>query len=81
MDAGLLDFDGADAGEDRPLGQVAVADDLLASGLVPQVGVVVDPVGDLGLDGLGQEAAGPLAEQVGQGVARRGVAPRGRSGW
>ena len=53
MDPGLLDRDRSDAGLDRPLGQVAVADDLLPPGLVFEVGVGVDPGGDLGLDGLG----------------------------
>ena len=32
--------------------EMAVADDLLPPGLVLEVGVVVDPGGDLGLDGL-----------------------------
>ena len=58
-DPGLLDLDGPDAGLDGPLGQVAVADHLLAPGLVLEVGVVVDPGGDLGLDGLGEHPAGP----------------------
>jgi hypothetical protein len=64
----LLDLDGADAGLDGPLGQAAVADDLAASLVVPEVGVVVDPGGDLGLDGLGQEASSPVPEQVGEHV-------------
>jgi hypothetical protein len=39
---------------------------------VPEMGVGLDPGGDLDLDGLGQEAPGSSAEEVGQGVARRG---------
>ena len=61
-DPGLLDLDGPDAGLDGPLGEVAVADDLAASLVVLEVGVVVDPGGDLGLDGLGQEASGPVPQ-------------------
>src|SRR3954468_4622913 len=39
-DPGLLDLDGADAGLDGPLGQVAIADDLAASLVVLVVGVI-----------------------------------------
>jgi hypothetical protein len=64
----LLDIDGPDAGRDGPLGEVAVANDLAASLVVLEVGVVVDPGGDLGLDGLGQEASSPVPEEVGEHV-------------
>jgi hypothetical protein len=67
----LLDLDFADAGLDRPLGEVAVADDLLPPGLVLEVGMGVDPGGDLGLDGLGQEATCPVPQDVGQHVLAR----------
>ena len=67
-DPGLLDLDGPDAGLDGPLGEVAVADDLAASLVVLEVGMVVDPGGDLGLDGLGQEASSPVPKEVGKHV-------------
>ena len=35
---------------------------------VLEVGVGLDPGGDLGLDGLGQEPPGPVPKQVGQHV-------------
>ena len=68
MDPGLLDLDVPEAGLDGPLGEVAVADDLAAPGVVLEVGVGVDPGGDLGLDGLGQEPPGPVPEEVGEDV-------------
>src|SRR5262249_18244432 len=68
VDAGLLHRDRAHAGGDGPLGQVAVADDLAASGGIAAVLVAVDPVGDLGLDGLGEQLLGALAEEVGEDV-------------
>jgi hypothetical protein len=43
-----------------PLGQVAVADDLLADRLVSEVGTGLQASGDLGLNGLGEQDAGPL---------------------
>src|SRR5262249_29993194 len=68
VDAGLLHRDRPHAGGDGPLGQVAVADDLAASGGIAAVLVAVDPVGDLGLDGLGEQLLGALAEEVGEDV-------------
>jgi hypothetical protein len=38
---------------------VAVADDLAASLVILEVGVVVDPGGDLGLDGLARRRRAP----------------------
>src|SRR5262249_34398266 len=64
MDARLLDRDRADAGGDGALGQVAVADDLVTADGVAAVPVAVDPVGDFGLDGLGEQLLGALAEEV-----------------
>ena len=51
---GLLDLNISPAGQDGPPWQVAVADDLAASVVVPRLGVGVDPGSDIGLDGLGQ---------------------------
>ena len=68
VDPRLPDLDLAEAGLDGPLGEVAVADDLASPGLVPVMGVGVDPGGDLGLDGLGQEPPGPVPEDLGQHV-------------
>ena len=63
-----MDRDLADAGLDGPLGQVAVADDLAASPVIHEVGMVIDPGGDLGLDGLGEHPPGPVPEEVGEDV-------------
>ena len=65
---GCLTSIGPDAGLDGPLGEVAVADDLAASRVVLEVGVVVDPGGDLGLDGLGEHLTGPVPEELGEDV-------------
>ncbi len=37
-----------------------------------EVGVVAEPGGDLGLDGLGQEPPGPVPQQLGQDVLALG---------
>jgi site-specific DNA recombinase len=71
VDPRLADLDLSQAGLDGPLGEVAVADDLLATGVVLEVGTCVDVGGDLGLDGLGQHPSGPIPEQVGQHVLAR----------
>ena len=44
----------------------------LAPGLVLEVGVVVDPGGDLGLDGLGEHPPGPVPEDLGEDVLAGG---------
>ena len=80
VDPGLLDLDVAQAGLDGPLGEMAVADDLASPGLVLEVGVGVDPGGDLGLDGLGQQPPGPVPEEVGQDVLGAGRWPGDRQG-
>ena len=72
---------GADAGLDGPLGEVAVADDLAAPGVVLEVGVGVDPGGDLGLDGLGQQPSGPVPEEVGEDVLAGGPGARCGCRW
>jgi hypothetical protein len=51
---------------------VAVADHLASAGFIAAALVAVDPVGDLGLDGLGEELLGALAEEVGQDILSRG---------
>ena len=71
-DPGLLDLERPDAGLDAPLGQMAVADHLLPPGLVLEVGVDVDPGGDLGLDGPGEHPPGPLPEDLGEDVPAGG---------
>jgi hypothetical protein len=68
MDPGLLDLVIAKAGLDLSIGQVAVADDLESPRLIFQVGIGVGPGGNLGLDGLGQEPPGLVAEDVGQDI-------------
>ena len=45
-------------------------------GVVLEVGVVVDPGGDLGLDGLGQQPSGPVPEEVGEDVLAGGPGAR-----
>ena len=50
-------------------------------GVVLEVGVVVDPGGDLGLDGLGQQAPGPVPEEVGEDVLAGGPGARCGSRW
>jgi hypothetical protein len=72
VNPGLLDLDLADAGLDGPLGEVAVADDLPPPGVILEVGVGVDPGGDLGLDGPGEHPAGPVAEDLGEDVLAGG---------
>jgi hypothetical protein len=69
---GLLDLGGADAGLDHPRRQKAVANHLLVPGLVFEVGVGIDPGGDLGLDGLGEHPRGPVPEDLGQDVLALG---------
>src|SRR5207245_3433510 len=77
---GLPDLDGADAGLDRPLGQVTVADDLLMARLVLQVRMGVDPGGDLGLDGLSQQRPGSSTQDVSQRIIAWGRWPHDRLG-
>ena len=54
MDARLLDGNRPQSGGKGPLGQMAVADDLAKAVAVAAVPSAVDPVGDLGLNGLGE---------------------------
>ena len=70
----MLDLDRSEAGLDDPLGEMAVADHLLAAGFVLEVGAVSDAGGDLGLDGLGEHPPGAVPEDLGEDVlaGRRG---------
>ncbi len=77
---GCLTSEVPEAGLDGPLGEMAVADDLASPGLVLEMGMGLDPQGDLGLDGLGQEPPGPVSEEVGQGVLGGGHWPGDRQG-
>jgi site-specific DNA recombinase len=72
VDPRRLDLDVAQPGLDGPLGQVAVADDLATSLVVLEVGVVVDPGGDLGLGGLGEHPPCPVPEEVGKDILAGG---------
>jgi hypothetical protein len=58
MYAWLLHRDRPDARGEGALGQMAVADDLTVASGIAAVLVTVDPVGNLGLDGLGQQLLG-----------------------
>jgi site-specific DNA recombinase len=80
VDPGLLDLGVAEAGLDRSLGRGAVADDQATPGPVPHVGMPIDPIGDLGLDGLGQELAGSAPKEFGQDVLAPGRWPGDREG-
>jgi hypothetical protein len=68
MDPGLFDIDRSQAGEDRPLGKVAVAYDLVSAGFIDEVGMLIDPGGDLRLNRLREERASALAEDLGDGI-------------
>jgi hypothetical protein len=54
LDPWLLHLDRADAGEDGPLGQRAVANDLLPPVFITEVGAFLQVGSNLGLDGLSQ---------------------------
>ena len=72
LDSWLLDLDRSQAGEDGPLGVRPVADNLATPGLVLEVGVFIDPGGDLGLNGLGEHLACPVSEDFSQDVMALG---------
>jgi hypothetical protein len=72
VDTGLADRDWPQSGLDGPLRLAAVADDQTAAVVIPDVRPVGDPGIDLGLDGVDQEAACPLPEDVRQNVYRTG---------
>ena len=68
----LLDWDLTDAGLDGSLGEMAIADHLPAPGVILEVGVGLDPGGGFGLDGLGQQPAGAVPEDLGEDVLAGG---------
>ena len=55
----------ADAGGGGTLGQMAFADHLASAGGIAAVLVKVNPVGDIGHDGLGEQLLGALVKDVG----------------
>ncbi|BBI60148.1 hypothetical protein HSBAA_50190 [Vreelandella sulfidaeris] len=69
---GHLHADIPDPGLDRALGQVAVADHGLASIVEPLIGILRQKGGQLGLDGLGDQVTGTLAQQLVQRVSDLG---------
>src|SRR5579871_5744052 len=66
--AGLLDLDRSNPREDCPLGEVAVAHDLLPTVLIPEVGMLIDPGADLRMDRLRKELAGAFAKDLGEDI-------------
>jgi hypothetical protein len=72
MHAGLLHADRADAGGEGTLGQVAIANHLASARGIAAVLVTVNPVSNLGLDGLGQQLLDALAENVGKDILSLG---------
>jgi hypothetical protein len=68
VDAGLPDRHRPDPGADRPLREAAVAHHLATPTGVAAVAAPVDPVGYLGLDSLGQEPLGALAEDLAKDI-------------
>lgn len=68
MDSWLLDFDRSDPGDQGPRRQMAVAHHLAVARVIEAVAMVVDPVGDFGLNGLGQELLRSLAEDLGEDI-------------
>jgi len=47
---------------------VAVSDDLSVAVIIAAVLVSFDPVGDLGVDGLGEQLLGALSEDIGEDI-------------
>jgi len=78
QDPGLLDLHRADPRQQRPLGQLPVANDLAMPVGVGEVLLSVDPLGDLGFDGLPKQLLGALPKDTGQHVATAGGWQRNR---
>src|SRR5690606_2733260 len=70
MDSGLPNFDRAQAGDDRPLGMVSIADHLPMPSLVGNEFALVDPLGHFGLNGPGEHLLSSLSENLGQHIVR-----------
>ena len=68
MDPGLFDINGSQCGEDRPLGEVAVAYDLVSAGFIDELDMLIDPGSDFGLDRLREELTSALAEDLGDRI-------------
>ena len=52
---------------------MAIADHLPPPGLVLEVGVAVDPGGDLGLEVLGEQPAGAVPQELGEDILASGL--------
>src|SRR5437764_7189205 len=68
----LLDFDWPHTRENRPAGQMAVANNLSMSGLVANLSMGIDPIGNLGFDRLGQQSLGTFSENAAQHILSLG---------
>src|SRR5437899_5128937 len=64
----LLDFDWPHTRENRPAGQMAVANNLSMSGLVANLSMGIDPIGNLGFDRLGKQSLGTFSENAAQHI-------------
>jgi hypothetical protein len=64
----LLDFDRSHSGKDASGWQVAVANNLSMSGLVANLSMGIDPIGNLGFDRLGQQSLGTFSENAAQHI-------------
>jgi len=62
----LADGDRTDTGHHLALRQVTVADDALVTVLGLQIGMLAEKVRDLGLDRLGEQGTGPVAQDFGE---------------
>jgi hypothetical protein len=71
--ARLRQVDRPDAGDQRAGRVMPVADDLPAApGVIHNIGVELDPVGDLRFNRLPQQALRPVAQNLGQQITARG---------
>jgi len=68
--AGLAHADWANAGQHLPLRQMPVAHEALKSVRGFERGVLGEEIGNLGLDGLRQQGAGALAQDIGQRIGK-----------
>jgi hypothetical protein len=70
MYAGLVDLDRADTGDDLAGRHVPVANDLSTALPVDQMGVLVDPLLNLGFNRLSQQRLGALTQDRSQNIVR-----------